>query len=210
MRWPALDMIDAFQCEALGEQFAGTVLRVHAGRGSAVVDMGPLLGLAESLLEPAGGFVGGLERAYGSLAEHRQVLLIVQAAAVSAAFLLDRDYRHESLEALCRERLPDYGLLVVHPPSLIWRARDQQTSFRLPRSRDRDLVLCTLLGELGFAQLCDGRLRQPVPLLVQPWCARHGLLRPSRLPAKAFSQQLCVDRVGERRLLLFDRRAQTC
>ncbi len=210
MRWPAPDLSDAVQCDALQERFAGTVVRVAAGRGGAAADFDPAVGLAETLLQPDSGFVAGLERAYGDLTEHRQALLVLQTAAVSAAFLLDSAYRHDALETLCRGRLPEHGLLVVHPPSLIWRARDQQTSFRLPRPRDRDLALCTLLGELGFAQLCDSRLREPIPLLVQPWCAGRGLVRPSRLPGKAFSQRLCVDRVGERRLLLFDRHAQSC
>ncbi|MDZ7668076.1 MAG: hypothetical protein U5Q16_16220 [Gammaproteobacteria bacterium] len=61
-----------------------------------------------------------------------------------------------------------------------------------------------LFGAIGLAQICDDRLLYPIPLLVQPWRPESGLLLPRKLPTKSFSQRLRVERVADRRLLLFD------
>lgn len=198
----------------LQERFAGLLLESDEPAGADGPAGGPrelapaLAALAHALLAPGGAFHAALARAYGaSLAAHARHLLTLRSMALSGGFVLDAGYRADALEALCAACFETAGFLLVHPPSLAWQARDPQAAFRLHRLHDRDLALCTLFGEIGFGQLCDDRLGLPVPLLVRPWSRERGLLQPLRLPRKTFSQTLCVDRVGPRQLLLFDRRA---
>jgi hypothetical protein len=198
-----------FRIDVLGERFA--VTRRAGARGGRVptTGRGPLLNdIMAALFE--GDVRTAMSKAYGEpFASPETPMVLIRHAETSGAFILDHAHRRRALELLCRHTLGASGLLVLHPPTTQWHAADPEARFRLHGCRSKDLLLCVLMGALGFAQLCDARLLHPVPLLIQPWCAERGLLRPERLPTKSFSRSLCVHRLGDKRLLLFDKRCAT-
>lgn len=202
--------IDVFEHPACGERFEGACLRRQPGSHAPCGSENPILNLSQSLLAPGRGFLEALSRIYGTdLEVHAAQLALVQGLRVSGAFLRDPAHRAGALEALCDRLAASPMLLLTYPPSAFWRPADGEAEFRLHAEADKSMLLCLLLGQLGFAQLCDDLLRQPIPLLIRPWSPGHGLLFPARLPAKSYSQTLCVERIGVRRLLLFDKAAST-
>ncbi|NBC23448.1 MAG: hypothetical protein GVY21_08240, partial [Gammaproteobacteria bacterium] len=138
-----------------------------------------------------------------SLRDHRRQLMLIQGIEASGPFLMGSTHRAAALTALCLQLLTAPGMLVVYPPATLWRAASEEAQFRLRQVADQNLLLCTLMGELGFAQLCDDMLGYPIPLLTAPWDPDQGLLRPATLPRKTFSRTLRVDRIAPRRLVLF-------
>lgn len=158
-----------------------------------------------SLLEGNTGFLPALSGIYGVDLEARYgPVALIQRLETSLAFMVDPDYRHRAVAALCEQALGRSGLLLLRPGPGTWRSLDQAGRFR-GAARDPALQLCQLFGALGFAQLCDDALGSPIPLLLQPWDADSGLLLPHALPAKSFSQTLRVQRLDRRRLILFDK-----
>lgn len=198
-----------FRIDALGERFAGTRRAGKPAGQVPTIGQSPLLNdIMAALFED--DVRTAMSKAYGEpLASPETPVVLIRHAETSGAFILDHAHRRRALELLCRQTLRAPGLLVLHPPTTQWHAADPEARFRLHGCRSKDLLLCVLMGELGFAQLCDARLLYPMPLLIQPWCAKRGLLRPGRLPTKSFSQSLCVHRLGDKRLLLFDKRCAT-
>jgi len=195
----------AFECEAAGEHFRGALATGAAEDVSGLEAENPLLAMSARLLADDHGFLPALERAYAtSLHDHRRQLLLIQGIAASGPFLMEPARRAASLHALCRQILTTPGLLILYPPATPWRATTEAAQFRLRHVADQNLLLCTLLGELGFAQLCDDALGYPVPLLTVPWDPDRGLLQPASLPRKSFSGMLRVERIARRRLVLFD------
>lgn len=204
--WKA-PFISAFEHAALGEHFAGAHLTRFPGSiAPCCAHENPVLNLSQALLAPERGFLEPLSRIYAApLEEHATQLVLVQGMTVSGAFLTDPLHRSRSLEGLCAALLHSPALLISYPPATFWQASGPDAQFRLHGTADKDLLLCMLMGRLGFAQLCDDMLRRPIPLLIRPWSVEQGLLAPAHLPTKSYSQSLCVERIGERRLLLFDK-----
>lgn len=195
----------AFECEAAGEHFHGALATGEQDNVARLAEENPLLGLSARLLADGHGFLPALERAYAtSLHDHRRQLLLIQGIEASGAFLMEPAHRVAALRALCRQLLTAPGMLLLYPPATLWRAASEEAQFRLRQVADQNLLLCTLMGELGFAQLCDEALGHPIPLLSVPWDPEQGLLRPASLPRKSFSGMLRVERIARRRLVLFD------
>lgn len=198
--------VDGFEHPVDGERFQGACLRRRPVSHAPCGREDPILDLSQTLLAPGRGFLEALSRIYGTdLEEHAGQLALVQGLSVSGSFLRDPARRAAALEALCDRIAGSPMLLLAYPPAVFWRAADGEAGFRLHGQADKNMLLCLLLGQLGFAQLCDDLLRQPIPLLIRPWSPERGLLVPARLPAKSYSQTLCVERVGVRRLILFDK-----
>lgn len=183
------------------DHFTGALLRPTAGESKSVSVQSPLLAAAAALLAPERGFLAAMSRVFElDLAPHLEHLLVIQRLGSSLPFLSDTGYRREVLNAWCSNVLSSPGFLVVHPPATRWQALDSQARFQLGPGHRKDLELCVLLGSLGCAQLCDDALEHPIPLLVLPWTPAEGLLEPRQLPAKSFSQRLCVEPIERRRL----------
>jgi hypothetical protein len=177
----------------------------HRQRPAAAADVEPA-SVVQRLLRAQGPFMPTLARLYGpDFATVGQRLALVETLETSLAFIADPDYRQQALAVLCREALGAAGCLAVLPGPGVWQGRGTGARFRAPHGSHQELALCHLLGRSGFAQLCHPRLPSPIPLLLQPWRADVGLLRPQTLPRKAFSQHLRVARVAEGGLILFDR-----
>lgn len=188
------------------DHLEGSLLRPARHAESRIAQISPLLAKADVLLAPERGFLAALSHAFDvDLAPNLENLLLIQRMRCSAAFLSDATYRREMLNAWLREIRYSPGFLLVDPSTTRWRVEEEGVRLHLARSRGQDLELCVLFGSLGFAQICDDLLKRPIPLLVVPW-TREGLLWPRQLPVKSFSQTLRVQRIGRRRLLLFDRR----
>jgi len=196
----------AFECEAGGNRFDGALTTGDHVEAAGLDGENPLLAVSARLLGDDHGFLPALERAYDTaLTNHRRRLLLIQGIQASGPFLMEPTHRTRALDALCRQTLNAApGMLIVYPPTTLWRAASEDAQFRLYHVTDQNLMLCTLMGELGFAQLCDDRLGHPIPLLTIPWDPARGLRTPASLPRKAFSRMLRVDRIALRRLVLFD------
>lgn len=188
------------------DHFTGALLRPGQSKGAPTVLQSPVLAAAGALLAPERGFLAAMSDVFETdLTPHLEHLLVIQRLHSSMPFLSDTACRRETLNAWCSNVVPSSGFLVIHPPSTLWQAEDHRARFQLGHDRRKDLELCVLFGSLGFAQICDDLLEHPIPLLVLPWAPADGLLEPRRLPVKAFSQRLCVERIGRRRLLLFEK-----
>lgn len=188
------------------DHFTGARLRTTRADSDRVVLQSPLLTTAAALLAPKCGFLTAMSEVFDTdLMPHLENLVGIQRLASSLPFLSDAGYRREAVNAWCSKVLCSPGFLVIHPPATIWQAEDPRVRFQLGSDRRKDLELCVLFGSLGCAQLCDDALGHPIPLLVLPWTPADGLLAPRRLPAKSFSQRLCVERIQPRRLLLFEK-----
>lgn len=195
----------AFECEAAGNRFDGALATGASEGASSLAQQSPLLALSTRLLGDGYGFMPALEHAYDtSLQQHRRRLLLIQGIEASGAFLMEPRHRAGALDALCRQILNAPGMLLVYPPTTLWHAAREDAQFRLHHAADQNLMLCTLMGELGFAQLCDDELGHPIPLLTVPWEPDQGMLAPAALPRKSFSGMLRVERIARRRLVLFD------
>lgn len=199
--------VRAFSQSAINERFEGAQLTCLPGPEGLGAEENPVLKLCRALLAPQRGFLDALSRIYGrELESHASRLVLIQCVGITGTFLTDAAYRERALERFCQGLLSGPAFVMSHAPSTLWRALDPEARFRLHGAADRDLLLCMLLGELGWAQLCDDMLRQPIPLCVRPWSPQHGLLRPANPPSRSYSQSLWVEHVGPRRLLLFDKR----
>lgn len=200
----------AFECDTGSDRFDGVLASGDCPGLVSLDDENPLIALSAGLLGDDRGFLPTLERAYGAvLANHRRRLVFIQGIEASSPFLMEPAHRARTLGALCQQTLGAPGMLVVYPPTTLWRPAGEDAHFRMRHIPDQNLMLCTLMGELGFAQLCDDVLGYPIPLLIAPWDPVQGLLRPANLPRKAFSRTLRVARVARRRLVLFDVRCAT-
>jgi len=194
-----------FECDAGSDRFDGNLATGDQDELASLDADKPLVALSAQLLGDELGFLEPMERAYGTaLADYRRRLLLIQGIEASSPFLMDPECRTAALDALCRRILRAPGMLIVYPPTTLWRPASEEAQFRMHHVADQNLMLCALMGELGFAQLCDDMLGYPIPLLTVPWHPERGLLKPCSLPSKTFSRTLRVERVARRRLVLFD------
>ena len=161
-------------------------------------------------------FMASLSELYATdLNDFSSTILVIERLCVDARFLCDPVFRLAALNQVCAAALEVSGLVILFPAETRFEAGDEKARFLLPSRQNLALSLCIQLGVLGFAQLCTGpstcgfRVGNS-PIFMSPYDANLGLLPPSKLPTKQFSQALVVKRVCADSLILFDWRSLEC
>lgn len=178
----------------------------------------------ELITDPQRGFLKALGEIFAiAVTADFPRLVVVDRLTTGGRFRRDPGHRAALLSRCCELALDGPGLLVLWPAPGMWSARRTAARRTGPRpassrrlSFPEELELCQLLGQGGFAQLCDPAIPAttsaimsaatpaPIPLFVRPWCPHRGLLLPQRWPIEAFSAALKVHRLPHGRMVLID------